>query len=208
MLWLFYSLELVALFLYNILKIVSNSYLEWVLTLVNALTFFSYLFTAESVQNPIEVETNIDFIWFTVHKISIQFPWHFKPTTFSGMTKYRLKCVLSFVENLTELLLIGNYIDWNGCRWRRIDIFSANSMGSMKLNCLYQFHWKLKNVTENNDDNNVLGMKGNGFNSAFLNLMENMLNRSISTRWMAFWFDCFCATFRLKKTGEYPEHEI
>lgn len=77
MLWLFYSLELVALFLYNILKIVSNSYLEWVLTLVNALTFYSHLFTAETVQNPIEVEKNIDFFLIhcseNFHPISVAF---------------------------------------------------------------------------------------------------------------------------------------
>lgn len=77
MLWLFYRLELVALFLYNILKIVSNSYLEWVLTLVNALTFYSHLFTAETVQNPIEVEKNIDFFLIhcseNFHPISVAF---------------------------------------------------------------------------------------------------------------------------------------
>lgn len=76
----------------------------------------------ETQQFALEIEPCENIDWFTL--LCILCIVNFRRTVckqFSAamvnFTKYRLK--LSFIENLTELLLIGNYIDWKwlGSNW-------------------------------------------------------------------------------------------
>lgn len=89
--------------------------------------------TQKHDENP-ALKLNVSIYVSTCRRCFMQFPWHFQPTKVNISIK-SASAVLHWRIS-TELLLIGNYIDWYEYRTHWIDIFFVFSSFVSFILCL------------------------------------------------------------------------